>query len=108
MSGLENFESNNRNEESTQINSSDKDNENCLMWFNSYESWNTIGVNAYSALSVGTCAFTVLTINGVVSLLSCNSVFSLLSINSAFSILSTNSAFAIGCVDKTFTICFNK
>jgi len=71
-----------------------------------YLSWHTLGFNAFSALSVGTCAFTVLTINGVVSLLSCNSVFSILSLNSAFSILSTNSAFAIGCVDKRFAVCF--
>jgi len=73
---------------------------------NSYQSWHTLGFNTFSALSVGTCAFTVLTINGIVSLLSCNSVFSILSLNSAFSILSTNSAFAIGCVDKRFAVCF--
>ena len=72
----------------------------------SYESWNTLGVSAFSALSVGTCVFTVLTLNGFVSLLSCNSAFSILSLNSAFSILSTNSAFAIGCVDKRFAVCF--
>lgn len=73
----------------------------------SYQSWHTLGFNTFSALSIGTCVFTVLTINGIVSLLSCNSVFSILSLNSAFSILSTNSAFAIGCVDKRFAICFN-
>jgi len=74
----------------------------------SYQAWHTLGFNTFSALSVGACAFTVLTINGIVSLLSCNSVFSNLSLNSAFSILSTNSAFAIGCVDKRFAICFNQ
>ena len=72
----------------------------------SYESWHTLGMNAFSALSVGTCIFSVLTINGFISLLSCNSAFSILSLNSAFSILSTNSAFAIGCVDKRFAVCF--
>lgn len=72
----------------------------------SYESWNTLGMNAFSALSIGTCLLSVLTINGVLSLLSCNSVFSILSLNSAFSVLSTNSAFAVGCVDKRFAICF--
>lgn len=74
----------------------------------SYQSWNSLGVNAFTAMSIGTCAFTVLSINSLVSLLSCNSVFSLFSLNSAFSILSTNSAFAIGCVDKTFAVCFSK
>lgn len=72
----------------------------------SYESWHTVGMSAFSALSVGTCVFTVLTLNGFISLLSCNSAFSILSLNSAFSILSTNSAFAIGCVDKRFAVCF--
>lgn len=72
----------------------------------SYESWNTLGLNAFSALSIGTCIFSVFTINGFISLLSCNSAFSILSLNSAFSVLSTNSAFAIGCVDKRFAICF--
>ena len=72
----------------------------------SYKSWNTLGMNAFSALSIGTCLLSVLTINGVLSLLSCNSVFSILSLNSAFSVLSTNSAFAVGCVDKRFAICF--
>lgn len=72
----------------------------------SHDSWNTLGLNAYSALSIGSCLLSVLTINGIVSLLSCNSVFSILSLNSAFSILSTNSAFAIGCVDKRFAICW--
>ena len=72
----------------------------------SYESWNSLGVTAFSALSLGTCALSVLTINGFLSLLSCNSVFSILSLNSAFSVLSTNSAFAVGCVDKRFAICF--
>lgn len=83
---------------------------NCVAEFDklnySHMSWNTLGFNAFSALSLGTCAFTVLTLNGIVSLLSCNSVFSILSINSAFSILSTNSAFAVGCVDKRFAVCF--
>ena len=74
----------------------------------SYQSWNSLGVNAFTAMSVGTCAFTVLSINSLASLLSCNSVFSLFSLNSAFSVLSTNSAFAIGCVDKTFAICFSR
>ena len=72
----------------------------------SYESWNSLGLNAFSALSIGSCLLSVLTINGVVSLLSCNSVFSIMSLNSAFSILSTNSAFAIGCVDKRFAVCW--
>lgn len=72
----------------------------------SYKSWNTLGMSAFSALSVGTVFFSVLSLNGVVSLLSCNSAFSILCINSAFSILSTNSAFAIGCVDKRFAVCF--
>lgn len=72
----------------------------------SYESWNSLGVNVFSALSFGTCLFTVLSLNGIITLLSCNSVFSILSLNSAFSILSTNSAFAIGCVDKRFAVCF--
>jgi hypothetical protein len=63
----------------------------------SYNSWNSLGVTAFTAMSVGACAFTVLSINSVVSLLS---------LNSAFSILSTNSAFAIGCVDKRFAVCF--
>lgn len=72
----------------------------------SYESWHTLGVNVFSALSIGTCVLSVLTINGFISLLSCNSVFSILSLNSAFSVLSTNSAFAVGCVDKRFAICF--
>ena len=72
----------------------------------SYESWNSLGLHAFTALSLGTCFFTVLTLNGFVSLLSCNSVFSILSLNSAFSILSTNSAFSIGCLDKSFHICF--
>lgn len=72
----------------------------------SYLSWNTLGLNAFSAMSIGSCLLSVLTINGVVSLLSCNSVFSIMSLNSAFSILSTNSAFAIGCVDKRFAICW--
>jgi hypothetical protein len=73
----------------------------------SYQSWYTLGLNAFSALSIGTTVFSVLTVNGFISLLSCNSVFSILSVNSAFSVLSTNSAFAIGCVDKRFAICFN-
>lgn len=72
----------------------------------SHDSWYTLGLNAYSALSIGSCLLSVLTINGVVSLLSCNSVFSILSLNSAFSIFSTNSAFAIGCVDKRFAVCW--
>lgn len=84
---------------------------NCLSMIQaldkSYESWNTLGMNVFSAMSVGVCLLSVLTINGVLSLLSCNSVFSILSLNSAFSVLSTNSAFAVGCVDKRFAICFN-
>jgi hypothetical protein len=72
----------------------------------SYESWNCLGLNAFSALSIGSCVLSVLTINGVVSLLSCNSVFSIMSLNSAFSVLSTNSAFAVGCVDKRFAVCW--
>ena len=36
----------------------------------SYESWHTLGTTAFSALSVGTCIFSVLTINGFISLLS--------------------------------------
>ena len=106
MSNLVNLDNQPRDEESNKLPTCAD--EKCLMWFHSYDSWNTLGVNAYSALSIGTCAFTVLSINGVVSLLSCNSVFSLFSLNSAFSILSTNSAFAIGCVDKTFAVCFNR
>lgn len=72
----------------------------------SHESWNSLGLTAYSALSIGSALLSVLSINAVVSLLSCNSVFSVLSLNSAFSIFSTNSAFAIGCVDKRFQICW--
>lgn len=72
----------------------------------SYKSWYTLGLNSFSALSIGTTAFCLLTCNGFISLLSCNSVFSILSLNSVFSILSTNSAFSIGCVDKRFAICF--
>jgi hypothetical protein len=72
----------------------------------SYESYHSLGVTAFSALSIGTCVLSVLTMNGFISLLSCNSVFSILSLNSAFSVLSTNSAFAVGCVDKRFAICF--
>ena len=72
----------------------------------SYESYHSLGLNAFSAFTIGTCVLSVLTINGFVSLLSCNSVFSILSLNSAFSVLSTNSAFAVGCVDKRFAICF--
>lgn len=85
----------------------DKNCSNPLQYLDkSYKSWNSLGVNAFTAMSVGACAFTVLSINSIVSLLSCNSVFSLISLNSAFSILSTNSAFAVGCVDKRFAICF--
>jgi hypothetical protein len=72
----------------------------------SYKSYYSLGLNALSAFSLGSCLLSVLTINGVVSLMSCNSVVSILSLNSAFSILSTNSAFAIGCVDKRFAICW--
>ena len=85
----------------------DKTCSNPLEYLNkSYMSWNSLGVNAFTAMSIGSCAIAALSINSLVSLLSCNSVFSLISLNSAFSILSTNSAFAIGCVDKRFAICF--
>jgi len=72
----------------------------------SYESWNSLGLTAYSALCIGSALLSVMSINAVVSLLSCNSVFSILSLNSAFSVFSTNSAFAIGCVDKRFQVCW--
>jgi hypothetical protein len=107
MISLENLEKNTLNIEpmSTQIETYDSTNKDFRGFF--LKSWSVIGLNVFSALSIGVTAFCVLSVNGVASLLSVNSLISILSVNSAFSILSANSAFSVGCANKNFSICFN-